>query len=292
MRHTLETRAAFAKVTSGVDTPGPRVLIVAAHPDDEIIGAGILLGRLLHAHVVHATWGVPRSPVLVPRAFRGDHPARYAQTRRTEALSALAMAGIAAERVECLMLTDQDLALLLAALARELAFVFSRIAPEIVMTHPYEGGHPDHDSCAFSCRAAIDAMINRGEQAPYLMEMTSYHRGPGGELLTARFLHENTSEPVLELLPSAEEQDRKLCMLAAHASQREVLAPFAAGVERFRPAPRYAFERPPHAGPLHYESLGWRMSGGRFCRLAVEALQELEETGLSGAEWASRCAPS
>ena len=44
---------------------------------------------------------------------------------------------------------------------------------EQVITHPYEGGHPDHDACAFAARAAVRHSANKAK----LMEFTSYHAG-------------------------------------------------------------------------------------------------------------------
>jgi hypothetical protein len=36
-----------------------------------------------------------------------------------------------------------------------------------------------------------------------------------------------------------------------------------------RPAPLYDFTKPPHAGKLWYESLGWSMTGRRWRELAA-----------------------
>ncbi|MBV9948278.1 MAG: hypothetical protein JOZ69_15605 [Myxococcales bacterium] len=50
-------------------------------------------------------------------------------------------------------------------------------------------------------------------------------------------------------------------------------------VERFRPAPPYRFDEPPHGGSLHYERSGFTLSGARWRLLARCASRRL---GLGG----------
>jgi len=57
-----------------------------------------------------------------------------------------------------------------------------------VVTHPYEGGHPDHDAAAFVTCMRCGSRGKR--ETPLLaMEMTSYH-GVGGKLTVGAFLGE------------------------------------------------------------------------------------------------------
>ena len=44
------------------------VVIVVAHPDDEVIGAGALLGHLRGVTILHVTDGSPRDPADALRA--------------------------------------------------------------------------------------------------------------------------------------------------------------------------------------------------------------------------------
>jgi N-acetylglucosamine malate deacetylase 2 len=67
----------------------------------------------------------------------------------------------------------------------------------------------------------------------------------------------------------------KRAMLDAFVTQRSVLAALGVEDERFRIAPRYDFSRPPHAGLVHYEQLGWPMRARDFCELAGAALDAL-----------------
>jgi LmbE family N-acetylglucosaminyl deacetylase len=247
--------------------PGP-CLIVAAHPDDEVIGAAALLHRHPSPFVLHVTDGAPRNRQLWPRQVAASRSG-YARLREAEATRALALAGVAPARIRRLGLADQEAAHDLPALATALEDLVAQLGPAVVVSHPYEGGHPDHDACAFAVRAAITRLRRRGP-APRLLEMTSYHRWRGA-LRTGAFLPGGRTAVRLDLTPA--ERSLKRRMLDCFASQVEVLRPFGVERERFRPAPRYDFSRP--AAEVHYESLGWRWRAEAWCGLAVRALTEL-----------------
>jgi N-acetylglucosamine malate deacetylase 2 len=148
-----------------------------------------------------------------------------------------------------------------------------RRAPAVVVVHPYEGGHPDHDAAAFAAHAAVRRIrARRAERAPILVEMTSYHRRDGA-LRTGEFLPPGGGAVERWLVDA--ERARKTAMLRAYASQSAVLAPFGVQRECFRRPPAYDFGAPPHPGQLHYEQMGWRWSGAQWRRLAVTALDQL-----------------
>jgi N-acetylglucosamine malate deacetylase 2 len=71
--------------------------VVAAHPDDETIGCGGVLGEMRDGRVAYLTDGVPSDGSLRPAPFR-DNTERYRDTRREEARRALALAGIGENR--------------------------------------------------------------------------------------------------------------------------------------------------------------------------------------------------
>lgn len=236
------------------------VLIVAAHPDDETIGAGGALPELRGVTVAHVTDGAPRS-----------HPEReeYARARRAELLQALALAGVPARRALQLGLVDQEASLDLAGVAAALAALFDRLRPAAVLTHAYEGGHPDHDAAAF----AVSAARRVAAHPPDIVEFAGYHMR-GGAMETGVFLPDARSTEV-EVQLSEAARERKRRMFESFATQREMLAHFEIGVERFRLAPEYDFTAPPHAGLLFYEQFDWGMTGERFRALAARALEEL-----------------
>jgi len=244
-----------------------RLLVVAAHPDDETIGAAGLLRRARDPWVVHVTDGVPADPRL-RKGLAADDPEAYRLTRRAELDAALDLAGVPLSARLRVDLVDQEVALCLVRATSALRAVFERVAPAWIVTHPYEGGHPDHDATAFACRYAREL----GGIDAHLVEMTSYH-ARDARLVTGEFLGE--SRPVVTVEHDAALRDRKRAMLDGYVSQREILGPFGVQRERFRMAPRYRFDAPAHRGTLHYESLGWPMTGARFADLARIALAEL-----------------
>jgi N-acetylglucosamine malate deacetylase 2 len=246
----------------------PQLLVVAAHPDDETIGASSLLLAAGRAAVVHLTDGAPRDPRLRP-----GHPDRaaYARLRREEALAALAVAGVRAEDVLSLGAVDQEAIRDVARLAREVAALAGALRPRVVVAHPLEGGHPDHDAAALVARAAVALLARRGAAVPRLVEMTSYHLAEG-TLRTGAFLEGTPRGLRLTLGPLAREAKRR--MLSRYASQREVLAPFGVDAERFRRAPPASLAARPHPPPLLYEAMGW-LTWEAFRGLAREALEAL-----------------
>lgn len=255
---------------------------IAAHPDDEVLGAGAQLVRDPPPLIVHVTDGAPRDPRDArERGFLSREA--YAEARAQEAREALALAGIGAERIVSLGVVDQEAALSLAPLARRLARLLGELQVQTVFTHPYEGGHPDHDATAFVVHAACALLAReRGEEAiPHVFEFTSYHASGGG-LATGVFLAPNRAatpasapdgDVVVEL--SAAAREAKTRMLASFRSQWSMVALFPVHAERFRRAPYYRFTVSPHPSPLHYERLGWGWTAERWRALAAAALDQL-----------------
>jgi LmbE family N-acetylglucosaminyl deacetylase len=249
-----------------------RLMVLAAHPDDETIGASVLLARLPDSIVIYVTDGAPRDS----RFWTGgsyDSREQYAQTRQAETLHALAYAGIAQHRVFWLRAVDQEAVFEVPRLAAHLAKLLEEFRPHVIVTHPYEGGHPDHDSAALVARIAL--LLVKTEMRPAVVEMTSYH-ARNGKCVTGEFLNSGLSSEIRFEL-SAEDRERKQRMIRAYASQRLILEDFPIDRERLREAPEYDFTQPPHPGKVWYECMGWPMTGARWCELASVAVAGPQE---------------
>jgi N-acetylglucosamine malate deacetylase 2 len=255
--------------------PAPSTLAVVAHPDDEVVGAGMRLPRLQRITLVHVTDGAPRNMRDAQGAGFETREA-YARARRNELAAALALAGIDRRQALELSFVDQEASLNLVDLALSITELLQDTGPELVLTHPYEGGHPDHDATAFAVRAACRRLEERGIQPPTLVELTSYH-DRGGRLAVFEFLPHSDCE-VTTVFLSERERDLKRQMVECYKTQQQVLRAFPIELERFRPAPPYDFTRPPHTGRLYYEHFDWGMTGDRWRSLASQALRVL---GLS-----------
>ncbi len=237
----------------------PRVLVVVAHPDDEVVGAGALIFRLPDVWILHATDGAPRDPRFMARGFQGTRE-EYARARRRELEQALALAGVGPDRLLGLGIADQEAVFEIPRLTERIARAVREIGPDTVLTLAYEGGHPDHDAVALAARRAAEGIE--------ILEMPLYHAEPGTEgMVVQEFL---PGSPEIDLPLTDRERDLKQRMIEAFATQAETLQAFLPPRdERFRPAPSYDFTRPPHAGRLQYEIWGFPIDGHRWREAAA-----------------------
>jgi LmbE family N-acetylglucosaminyl deacetylase len=252
---------------------GP-VLIVAAHPDDEVLGASWLLRHGPGCHVLHVTDGAPRDASLRSPDAPPTREA-YARLREEEALAALSLAGVSPDHLLSLGAVGQEAVRQLVPLTHCLVALVKAIRPSLLVVHPYEGGHPDHDVAAFVSHAAVALVSRAGRTPPALLEMASHHRRQEAPV-TGEFLPAPDGRPVATVSFTEAERSTKQRMLACHASEARVLEGFSVEREHYRAAPHYDFTRPPHEGPLQYESSGGRMTGAHWRELVRQALEELK----------------
>lgn len=252
----------------------PRVVAVFAHPDDETIALGGRIARLQDAHFVHVTDGAP----LDGHDSRSHGLASvqdYRRVRRDELQAMFDTAGLSHVSREALDIPDQQASRHMAELSAKLSETFRKRDPEVVFTHPYEGGHPDHDAAAFAVHMAADLLERAGDTRPLIVEAPFYHAGPSG-IETGKFLKSPAPQPLMAYRLTEDERGRKDALLACFGTQTETLRYFDLQYERYRVAPQYNFLRPPHPGSAFYDSFPWGMSSNRFCELAAEAQTQLE----------------
>jgi len=245
-----------------------RIVVIASHPDDEMIGMAVFLSSLRSpCQIIHITDGAPRSGNDARNAGCATWQ-EYAALRLQEFKRALAFTEISADTV-CLECPDQRAAWHIAEHASRLAKLFDRGDDPIVFTHPYEGGHPDHDATA----AAVHAAARVSKRQPMLFEFASYHAGVRG-MECECFLGRN-ADPITSPLLSAEQRAWKRNVLNLFESQNRVLNQFPLQYEPLRAAPLYDFSHPPHAGNLYYEGFDWGLDASQWRTLASRAFQDL-----------------
>ena len=235
-----------------------RTLVIVAHPDDEMVGCGALLQRVREPLVLFTTDGAPRDRFFWQRY--GSREA-YARVRREEARKAMAEIGVTtfqflppSDNPRQLFL-DQDLFLNIPQALEAISEIVAHMHPQALLTLAYEGGHPDHDTCAF-----LAWWIAREHLLP-VWEMPLYHRSTDGVMVKQEFILPEGNEVLFDA--TLGEVHRKTRGIQAYISQGDILTEFNPAVERFRPQAAYDFTRPPHPGVLNYEAWKWPMTGSQ-----------------------------
>jgi LmbE family N-acetylglucosaminyl deacetylase len=231
---------------------GEPVALVVAHPDDETLMLGGLLALFGRLTLIHLTDGAPRDGRDARREGFASADA-YAEARSAELGAALDALGARAERVS-LGVPDQETVLRLPGLTGRLTELLGGQAA--VITHAYEGGHPDHDSAAFAVAHAVAALA---AGTPEHWEAALYHAGPDGEVWGAFWPDPRSPETAITLRPA--EQARLAAGIAAFATQQRVIAAHGPGAHRLRRAPPYDFAAPPPPGACLYERWGFALTG-------------------------------
>ncbi len=236
-----------------IDAP---VAVVVAHPDDETLWAGAALRQLPRATLIHLTDGAPAD---MTDATRLGFPTRdaYRAARAGELDAALVALGVAPRRIGYAIPDQQaadDLAGLVARLQADLAGMAAAI------THPYEGGHPDHDAAAFA--------VSRCE-VPERIEFACYPTIDGARAFGRFWPDPACAERACPL-------DEATCAaldaaIAAHASQAEMFGAWRPAVMRYRHAPDYDFAAMPPPGVALYDGFGWAITARDFCARAWAA---------------------
>ena len=193
----------------------PRVLAIAAHPDDiEFVMAGtlLLLGEAgWDLHYMNVSTGNLGSTTLTP--------AQTVRVRRGEAQAAAKRLGATWHAPICndVEIFYDDRAL------RRLGAVIREVAPDVVLTHSPQDYMEDHMT---TCRLAVSAAFVRAmpgyrtmpSRKPVEAPVTIYHASPHGVRDGLRRL-----VPPGAFVNTASVQERKRAALECHASQRGFL---------------------------------------------------------------------
>lgn len=245
------------RLASGGRIAAP-VAVVVAHADDETLFAGALLGRLERGLLIHLTDSAPRDMSDATRLGFATREA-YAARRSAELDAALIALGALPARIGY-GVPDQDSAERLDEIATRLAEDLRGAA--LVVTHAYEGGHPDHDAAACAVANAVGRIAQAGGQAPALVEFPSYAL-ENGERVWARFRPNPACPEYVRAFDRADIAQVDAAV-AAHASQAAVIGDWRPREERWRATPAYNFAAPPPSGAYLYDRFGWTMTSERW----------------------------
>ncbi|OHV07579.1 PIG-L deacetylase family protein [Kushneria phosphatilytica] len=143
--------------------PGQRAVIVAPHPDDEVLGCAGLMMQL-------ALLDRPQTLIAVTDGT-GSHPGstrwppqRLAHERPEESARALAALGLSSVPVTRLDLPDTMVAEHEDTLVKQL---LTQLSPDDVLLTTWRGdGHPDHEATGRACARAVEAVGCRMLELP------------------------------------------------------------------------------------------------------------------------------
>jgi len=226
---------------------GRSILILAPHPDDEVVACYAAIGRAKAAgarlRALFLTHGCVSRQTMWPWA-RGGYEAVVAR-RRAEAESVLAELG-----VEAAGWSDRparDLWRHLSAAEAEIRRAVRRFGVDQIWAPAFEGGNADHDAAnAIAARLAAEGLS--------VLEFAEYNLA-GGRVNSHAFPAPMGSEATLRLTP--EERAGKRRALALYASEGRNLSYVRLERETFRPLPAHDYGAPPHPGKLWYARFQW-----------------------------------
>ncbi len=225
---------------------GRRILVLAAHPDDEVVGCAAAIARArregAEVHVAFLTDGVPPASALW-RWERGGRNLRAAQRWR-ESDASVARLGVAVGARQDI--PSRMLKARLGETRQRLEALLDKLAADMIWAPAYEGGHQDHDAASFiASLLAVRAAV---------WEYSEYNFAQG-RVAAQSFPNPNGTEIALALDPS--ESEAKRALLAVYASEAKNLGYVGLARETFRPLARYDYTKPPHAGRAFYQRFQW-----------------------------------
>lgn len=226
---------------------GRRVLVLAPHPDDEIVACGMTALRARNAGadlaVLYLTTGIPPHELLWPWQ-RGRYQARIVR-RREEAIEAAPLCGL--RPAGFLEIPSRRLIAHLDAAAAALDRAIAETAADGLWVPAFEGAHQDHD--------AANALAARFRDRLPVWEFAAYNY-VGGRVRSNRFPAAGPDAAV-ELRLGGEEKALKRTALSLYASERRNLGHIHLVAEVHRPLPRHDYAAPPHPGKLFRERFQW-----------------------------------
>lgn len=249
------------------------VMIVAAHPDDETIALGGQLHRMQGVRILHMTDGAPLDMEDAHAQGFGRRE-DYADVRRKELIAAMTLAGIDRKQLLSLAVPDKATSFGIAELAQKLAVIFRDYRIRWVISHDFEGGHPDHDATAFVVYAACHLMRQGGVRPPKVLEFPLYHLRKRC-LIVQQFASAGEAATSRELPLDDAAAAVKRRMLSQYLTQRRTLSVFAAAEERVRIALKRSFLALPNGGEVYYAYFNWGLRPDDWAPLAANASREL-----------------
>lgn len=238
------------------------IVIFTPHPDDEIIGCGILINRLIRLIwrpiLIYLTNGVPPkahidSKLLKKYSSYNDYFIQRSQERdnllKNTGLNAIIIQDVGSRELH---LHIED--------------VFNRLEAQLninenimILCPPYEGGHPDHD---------VSNFIASRLKSKYHCDVWEYALYNGLHIKDLNHGFVKESDDIIELIPNKAETKQKYHCLNYYKSQIDyILRHIPVTKEYFRPLPEYDYGIPPVISTPYYETWQQEIKCEQLCTI-------------------------
>jgi LmbE family N-acetylglucosaminyl deacetylase len=205
-----------------------KVMVFVAHPDDETIACSGLLQRATVSLVV---FGVDGAPPHYGFEKKFGSLAHYSEVRYLEASRALASIPECSfrrlTRQDGSWFVDQHLFMELPEAFTSLCKIAGEFQPDLLISHAFEGGHLDHDTCHVLAKSLARTL------AVGQLEFPLYWNSKPGQDVFQEFREPREDDFVVQL--SQTELIVKRRMLTEYRTQQNITSVFHPETERFRP---------------------------------------------------------
>jgi LmbE family N-acetylglucosaminyl deacetylase len=225
---------------------GKRILILVAHPDDEIVGSAASIARAraggATVTAIYLTHGCLPREAMWP--WRRKYYYHRIATRRAEAEEAALALGL--QPVGWGLRPARTLWRELPQVFEEVQTALAQYRPDQVWVPAYEGGTPDHD--------ALNAIGFKLKPRVSVLEFAEYNFF-GGRIRSQRFISSDETVRIISL--TADERKAKKKALEIYASEARNLSNLGVEQESYRPLSLYNYEQPPHQEKVWYARFQW-----------------------------------
>jgi LmbE family N-acetylglucosaminyl deacetylase len=240
------TESASSDMVKGPLPAASRILVLAAHPDDEVVACAAAIGRAqqqgAQVMALFMTHGCLSRETLWP--WQRSRYDAFVTRRRTEAEQACRFLNLTpvgfSER------PARHLWRHLPEAYTEVLTVLDAHRIDQVWVPAYEGGNADHDG--------LNAIGQKLSPRIRVLEFAEYNFA-SGKAHSQEFPFSNGMEQILTLTP--DEQARKKAALAIYASEQKNLGYVRMEQECCRRLAAYDYSKPPHEGTLWYARFQW-----------------------------------
>lgn len=225
---------------------GKRILVLAAHPDDEVVACAAAIGRAqaqgAAVFTLYLTDGcIARETMWLWQ--RGKHEGKVIR-RRNEGEDAARHLGV--KPLGWGKRPARHLWRQLAEVHAEIKAAVEQNKIDQLWVPAYEGGNADHD--------ALNALGSMFRITLSVLEFAEYNFAGGNEH-SQEFPEANGNEQTILL--TAGEQKKKHAALQIYASEKENLNYVRLMRECWRPLGMVDYSKPPHEGTLWYARYQW-----------------------------------